>query len=187
MAGTIGDINSKGDLLGHLISLRAAAVYDIFAQTCLHEFIKRWYAGEADPDTLTTELPEGTMNLRQFMDSIGAISDRAPVETKRIANSFLTRNHLKEVFRITESYCKTHGQATMMSAEPWYPFARIVVNSLSHSFRLEFRPYDKRQLPVSYQGQTIDESMEGQPLSLQLVVILSLVDETIDFVQNRLP
>jgi hypothetical protein len=61
--GTIGEIASKDDLCGHLISLREAAVYDIFAQTCLREFIKKWHSGEADPTTIKTELPEGTIDL----------------------------------------------------------------------------------------------------------------------------
>ena len=77
MPGTIGDIASKDDLVNHLISIRAAGVYGIFAQACLHEFFKKWYAGEVDPDTLTTELPEGTISLRQFAQQLDTISDQA--------------------------------------------------------------------------------------------------------------
>ena len=185
MPGTIGDIASKDDLVNHLLSIRAAGVYDIFAQTCLHEFFKKWYAGEADPNTLTTELPEGTISLRQFAQQLDTINDQALVETKRNANRFLTRNLLKEVFRITQSYCQTHDQESAMTAEPWYQFARIIVNLLSHNFRLEFRPYDKSLLPVSYRDKTINEAMDGQPLSMQLRVLLSLADDIIDFVRNR--
>ena len=182
-----GDIKSKSDLYWHLVSLRAAAIYDIFAQTCLHEFIKKWNIGEADPNTLITELPEGKISLKQFMEGLEKISDHAQVETKRNANRFLTRNLLKEVFRITQSFCYTHGQATAMTAESWYQFTRIIVNSLSHNFRLEFQNNDRKQLPVSYMGQTIDIPMHGQPLSMQLRILLSLVDDIIIFVQNRLP
>jgi hypothetical protein len=180
----VGDINSKDDLVGHLISLRMAAIYDIFAQTCLHEFIKKWNQGEADPDELTTVLPEGTITLRQFMKQLAVFGNDAPVETKRNANKFLTRNLLKEVFRITQSYCLESGQANTMTAEPWYKFARIIVNSLSHNFRLDFRTHDRDQLPVSYKGETIDASMDRKPLRMQLSALLSLIDDIIDFARN---
>ena len=186
MTGTIGDINSKDDLLNHLISLRAAGIYDIFPQTCLHEFIKKWDAGEADPNCLTTKLPEGTINLREFIESLNAISSQAAVETKRNANRFLTRNLLKETFRITQSYCQVNGKINILTTESWYQFARIIVNSISHNFRLKFRSNDMKHLPVTYRDQTIDASMNGQSLSMPLEILLNLIDDIISFVRDRL-
>ena len=183
---TISDISTKADLLNHLASLWMAAIYDIFAQTCLHQFIKNWSTGTADPDSLTTELPEGTVTFRKFMDQLAAMGNCAQLETKRNANRALTRNFLKEVFRITQSFCKKTDQANKMAAEHWYQFTRILVNSLSHNFRLDYRPHDKSQLPVTYKNETLDISMDRKPVSMQLSILLSLTDEIINFAKNRL-
>jgi len=187
VANTIGEIQTKNGLHGHLVSLRAAAVYDIFGQTCLHELIKKWQCGEADPKSLTTELPEGNINLEQFMEQLTQYGKQAPVETKRNANRSTTRNLLKEGFRITQSFCQAHGQTRLMTAQSWYQFARIVVNSLSHDFHLQFRPHDLNQLPVAYEGHSIDASMNGHSLSMPLRILLAVYDEIVHFVEHELP
>lgn len=183
---TIGEISTKDDLLGHLISLREAAIYDIFAQTCLHEFIKKWQRGEADPKSLKTELPEGIIDLAQFMQRLTRYGDRALVETKRNANRSTTRNLLKEGFRITQSFCQHSGTEAQLTRQPWYQFARIIVNSLSHNFRFQFRPHDLKNLPVNFRGQSIDASQDGQSFSMPLEILVALYDEIVEFVINNL-
>lgn len=186
MACAFGNIKNKNDLLVSLFSLRAAAVYDIFAQTCLHEFFKQAHKGVADLESLSTVLPEGEITLKDFTEQIGKHGGQALVETKRNANRFLTRNLLKEAFRITESYCSLTGQKNILKNELWYQFARIIVNSISHNFRFDFRPYDKSLLPVSFKNNEITESMDGNPISFQLHIILDLVDEIMEFSRDRL-
>ena len=186
MSSLIGDIKNRADLLNHLVSLRAAAVYDLFGQTCLHEFFKLWHSGRADPDSLHVTLPEGRMSLRELSERLEQCGPRALVETKRNANRFLTRNLLKEGFRITQSFCKAHGHSAQMISEPWYQFARMLVNCLSHDFRLQF-PQDEKQLPVSYGHYVIDKSMDGRILRIPLQVLAELSDHVIDFVRMRLP
>ena len=182
----MGEIACKVDLHGHLISLREAAVYNIFAQTCLHEFIKKWQRGEADPTSIKTELPEGTIDLNQYMQRLAKHGDQAPVETKRNANRSITRNLLKEGFRITQSFYQATGAEVEMTGQAWYQFTRIVVNSLSHDFRFQFHPHDLRQLPVTFDGQTIDASQNGQPATMPLRTLLALYDEIIRFVATDL-
>lgn len=177
MSDTFGDIRQKEDLLNSLFSLRAAAIYDIFAQTCLHEFFKQAHKGLADLSSISTVLPEGKITLREFTKQIDIHGGHALVETKRNANRFLTRNYLKESFRMTESYCVLTRQKNILKQENWYQFARIIVNSLSHNFRLEFRPYDKTLLPVTYQRTEINESMDGKPISFKLQILLDLTEE----------
>ena len=186
MGERISDVYTKNDLLNVLLSLRSAGIYDIFSQTCLHEFIKKWNVGEADPNSLTTQLPEGTITLREFIESLNNISDNAAVETKRNANRFLTRNLLKETFRITQSYCQINDKIIILEEQSWYQFSRIVVNSISHNFRFEFRAKDKTLLPVSYRNQTIDSSMNGKPISMKLEILLNLIDDIIFFVREKL-
>lgn len=186
MARTFGEISSKSELIDSLFSLRAAAIYDIFAQTCLHEFFKQAHNGLADLESLSTVLPEGVITLKDFVEQIDKHGTQALVETKRNANRFLTRNLLKEAFRITESYCKSTDQEDVLKAEAWHQFARIIVNSLSHNFRLDFRPSDKKLLPVSFKGVEITETMNGIPISFKLQVLIDLVDEIMEFSKERL-
>jgi hypothetical protein len=181
----IGDINSKDDLLGHLTSIRIAAIYDIFAQICLHEFFKKANRGGVDLNVLKTKLPEGVISLKEFVEQVNKIAPKALVETKRNANRALTRNLIKEIFRITKAYCKKANQSLKISNQSWYQFARITTNCISHSFRLEFNLYDKRQLPVVYNGITIDEAMEGQPIKMPLQILINLVDDIIKFVKEE--
>jgi hypothetical protein len=183
---TIGEISTTDDLRGHLIALREAAVYNIFAQTCLHEFIKKGRQGETDPSSLKTELPEGTIDLAQFMARLAQHGDQAPVETKRNANRSTTRNLLKEGFRITYSFCRSSGANAQITGQPWYQFARIIVNCLSHDFRFQFKSHDLKQLPVHFRGRSIDASLDGQSLSMPLWVLLELYDEIVGFVTNQL-
>jgi hypothetical protein len=183
---TGGDIGTQGDLVNRLVTLRLAAIYDIFAQTCLHQFIKDWAAGKADPESLKTKLPEGTITFRHFMDTLALAGGQAQVETKRNANTALTRNYLKEVFRVTQSFSQATGQTNAMTSEPWYQFARILVNSLSHDHKLRFRDFDKKCLPVTYSGVTIDANSEGKPLSMKLETLLALSEDIITFAKDKL-
>ncbi len=184
MAGRFSDIHNQADLANVLMSLRMAAIYDIFGQIHLHNFYKNVAAGEADASTLIAELPEGKISLKEFTDKLGGLGAQALVETKRNANRALTRNLFKESFRITEAYCRNSSQLNALKAKDWFGFARVIANSLSHNFRLEFRPYDLSQLPVSYGGVTIDSSLHGKPISMQLEILMNLVDELNGFAKT---
>jgi len=184
--GTYGEVQNSSQLLSSLQSMRAAAVYDIFAQACLHEFFKEANRGCADLRTLKTILPEGELTLDQFVAQMTAFGPHALVETKRNANRFLTSNLLKEAFRLTDSYCVSTDQKKILKGETWHQFARLLVNCLSHGFRLEFRPYDKQILPVSFREHTITEKMDGKLARFPLEVLLQLTDEIIEFARAKL-
>jgi len=183
MAST-NNIQSKSDLAGVLVSLRAGAIYDLFGQIHLHNFFKEIAAGRANGNELIAELPEGKMTLSEFADKLNAMSGHALLETKRNANRALTRNLFKETVRLTRSYYESSSQTGELKANDWYEFARFVSNSLSHDFRLNFNKHDRDRLPVSYHGVTIDEGMDGEPLSMQLEILIRLVDEIIGFVET---
>ena len=184
--GTISEIATKEDLVSHLVSLRAAAVYDIFAQVCLQKFANQCREGTADVHSLVTELPEGQLSFGSFIEQLDNLSVHAAVETKRNANRATTRNFLKETFRIAQAYCESSSQNTLLTSQSWYQFARIVVNCLSHSFRLEYRPYDLTKLPVTYDRVTLDSSMNGQSVSMDIRVLLQLSDDILAFARFEL-
>lgn len=82
---------------------------------------------------------------------------------------FLTsqiRALIKESFELIKDYCDDTGQAALFKAEPWYQFARMIRNCLSHNFKFEFSNYDRGLLPVSWKARTITAAMNGQDLKL---------------------
>lgn len=105
---------------------------------------------------------------------------------------FLTsqiRALIKESFELIKDYCDGTGQAALFKAEPWYQFARMIRNCLSHNFKFEFNKHDKGLLPVSWKARTITSAMDGQHLELGFfgyVETWELFREYQSFVQDRL-
>ena len=105
---------------------------------------------------------------------------------------FLTsqiRALIKESFELIKNYCNETNQVSTFKAEPWYQFARMIRNCLSHNFRFEFNKYDNSLLPVSWKNRTIDSTMNDKHLELIFfgyVETWELFTEYQDFVANRL-
>mgnify|MGYP001608326911 FL=1 len=105
---------------------------------------------------------------------------------------FLTsqiRALIKESFELIKDYCDGTGQPALFKAEPWYQFARMIRNCLSHNFKFEFNKYDKGLLPVSWKTRTITSAMDGQHLELGFfgyVETWELLREYQSFAQDRL-
>lgn len=99
------------------------------------------------------------------------------------------RAALKELFEITKHYCITTGQTSMLTAQPWYQFWRLLRNCFSHDFRFRFSTYDIKRLPASWQTVTIDSSMEGKQLThgvLSREQLLHFIDDVRTFVESKL-
>ena len=84
--------------------------------------------------------------------------DRAAMEFTKM----MLRNFTLDSFEAVRRYCDETGQRTKLLAQDWYQFTRMMRNSLTHTQTWHFRDYDRRELPVSWRGKTINESMEGQ-------------------------
>lgn len=78
----------------------------------------------------------------------------------------LLRALIKETFELIKSYCEVSKQASLFTGQPFYQFARLIRNCLSHNFRFEFSKYDKVLLPVSWNSKTITLAMDGNYLEL---------------------
>lgn len=92
-----------------------------------------------------------------------------PADRNIAVKEFLTsqiRALIKESFELIKNYCDETKQDSKFKAEPWYQFARMIRNCLSHNFKFEFRNYDKSLLPVNWESRTIDASMDGNHLEL---------------------
>ncbi len=147
----------------------------------------------------------GSIEAYPILENNNAVFGPYTVEFDQVANllrntndrdiaikEFLTsqiRSLIKESFELIQDYSKVTGQALLFKAEPWYPFARMIRNCLSHNFRFEFREYDRSLLPVSWKARTIISTMEGQPLALGFfgyVETWELFQEYQNFAQDRL-
>ncbi|WP_339894286.1 hypothetical protein [uncultured Algibacter sp.] len=182
----IGNNKNRKELTSSLKSLLYAAIWDIFGQVCLHEFIKSAHKGKSDLNNLKTILPEGNLSLNDFIENLNKMSDKAAVETKRNANRALTRNLLKEVFRLTQSYCSETKQLKIMEAKDWYQFTRLVVNSISHDFLWRFNKKDIAHLPIAYKGYTIESKLNGLDISMKLQILIEIVYEIIEFTEKEI-
>ena len=183
---SLGNIKTAKELSSSLLTLRYAAIYDIFGQICLHEFIKNCQAGTRDLKELQTILPEGTLTFDSFVKEVNSFGSKALVETKRNANRALTRNLLKEVFRLTQSYCYDSRQLKEMESSDWYQFTRLIVNSLSHDFKWKFHKKDKQYLPITYKGETLKLEFDNLDIHIRLQILIELVDEIISFSKKEI-
>ncbi|MBI1730346.1 hypothetical protein HY229_00420 [Candidatus Acetothermia bacterium] len=184
----LGVIKTKTDLTNHLVALRLAAIYNIFALTCLHQFCKDARDGKRDLRSLSTHLPEGEIDFLSFIEQlVKDFGGPDQVEyTKRNATIAFQRNYLKEVFRITQSYCHRFNQKIRFSQQPWHDFAVVAVNSMSHDFRISFRHIDQNKLPISYKGFRLTKELEDKPAPMSLDILVALADDVINYAIREL-
>jgi hypothetical protein len=75
------------------------------------------------------------------------------------------RSALTDLFPLTKLYCHKTGQLDKLKAQPWFTFWRILRNCFAHDLVFNFNPTEKALLPISWNGVTIDESMNTKPLT----------------------
>ena len=128
-----------------------------------------------------------TVKFDQVANLLRDESDRG-IAVKEFLKMLL-RALIKESFELIQGYCEDTGQSALFKSEPWYQFARMIRNCLSHNFRFMFNNYDKSLLPVTWRTRTITLSMDGQSLSLHFFGYLQtweLFQDFQDFSENRL-
>ena len=79
---------------------------------------------------------------------------------------------IRAPFEIVGDYCEDYDKvmggkrlSKQMKASPWFQFARIIRNAISHNFHFQYGTYDKSLLPVTWNGITLSQDMEGKPLT----------------------
>jgi len=80
--------------------------------------------------------------------------------------TMLLRALIKESFELIKDYCDNTGQSAVLKSQPWYQFARLIRNCISHNFNFGFTAYDRGLLPVTWKVRTITAAQDGQPLPL---------------------
>lgn len=103
--------------------------------------------------------------------------------------TMLIRGLLKESFETVLAYAKSNQQSAKLKAQPWFQFFRLIRNCVSHNFHFEFGDYDKALLPVSWDGRTIDVSLNDKPLEIAFLGyegVWDLFSEIDDFANDLL-
>ncbi len=79
---------------------------------------------------------------------------------------------IRAPFEIICDYCEDYDKmvgdkclSKQIKASPWYHFARIIRNAISHNFRFQYGRHDEVFLPVTWNGITLSQDMDGQPLT----------------------
>lgn len=111
------------------------------------------------------QLPIAEVDFR-YVEGIIRDDERLRLGTGQL-QKMIHRAALKELFELLRHYCHETKQMSLFKSAPWYQFARIARNSLSHNYRLEFKKYDMSVLPVTWDGLTIDASMDGKYLPME--------------------
>lgn len=77
-------------------------------------------------------------------------------------STMLLRNLILDTFEVIRDYCKATGQLQLMRSQPWYQFARLLRNAVTHDQCWIFKDYDRSILPACWRGKCIEVGMEGQ-------------------------
>ncbi len=120
-----------------------------------------------DTQTYFEELyGELEIKLKVFPDAVNLVQDR-PIMRIALEELYQSsfRSALKELFALTTLYCNQTGQLENLKAQPWFRFWRILRNCWSHDLVFNLNPNEKSQLPLTWSGVTLDESINGKPLT----------------------
>ena len=124
----------------------------------------------------------------RYIDYVFEDYDLLKLATGELRNAVL-RNCIKEIHEQVMLYGDKTNQIRVISAAPWYQFLRIVRNCLSHDMTLTFRPYDVKQLPVSWSGLTINASMHNSQLPMRAFLTrkkaLELLHAVSDYLKTK--
>ena len=92
-----------------------------------------------------------------------------------------------ETFEKLKTHCDAIGQDSAFKACNWYQFARMIRNSLTHDQNWRFNKYDKSVLPVSWNGKTINLTMDDTEMTWEFFDpydAIELSDEMYEFAKS---
>lgn len=116
---------------------------------------------------------------------------KSPGQQRAIREEFeaaLMRMLVGEAFEVALWYGEESTQKGLITAAPWYQFARLVRNAVSHKQAgiLNMWPPDLRGRVVEWRGKMLDASMVGKPVDLSHPEALQLFQDISDYVGDKL-
>lgn len=94
---------------------------------------------------------------------------------------------ITEAFELIWDYSKNSQQIEILKSKSWFHFTRLIRNGLSHNHKFVFDPRDKKILPVTWNNKTIDLSLEGKDLKIDIIGyegVWMLLSEMSTFILN---
>jgi hypothetical protein len=119
------------------------------------------------------------MQVRGRWISYTDIADKFEQQKDRdliVSDFLLTQLHnlIRAPLEILCDYCDDydkHDPAAELRMQlkntGWYYFAPIIRNAVSHNFRYDFNKSDRQRLPLSWQGITLSEDLQGKPMTYE--------------------
>lgn len=83
--------------------------------------------------------------------------------------TMLIRALLKESFELVRDFAEDSKQDILFKSQPWYHFARMIRNCISHDFHFRFTPHDLRKLPITWNARKLDASLQDKPLAVSFL------------------
>lgn len=111
-------------------------------------------------DEIRVELKTNFPAVKDFL--------RDTVATKIACEQLYDMAHraaLNELFPLTKTYCRETNQVDKLKAQPWFPLWALLRNCFAHDMIFNFNRHERSILPVTWSGVTIDELMNGKPLT----------------------
>jgi hypothetical protein len=93
-----------------------------------------------------------------------------------VSDFILTQLHalIRAPLELLDDYCDDYDLevptvklTAKLRAAPWYRFAKIVRNAVSHNFHYDFGKRDRESLPVTWNGITLTGDLQGQPVTYE--------------------
>lgn len=108
---------------------------------------------------------------------LGAMLDHDIVKIQVTSDFVLNQLHalIRAPFELLRAYCKDYDEANreqslipLLKSTPWFEFTRLIRNAISHTFRYQFTERDKLRLPITWNGITLREELDGQAMTYEL-------------------
>ncbi len=150
---------SKTELLGQLTNCRnnyilGMSAMSLFAEPSILGHLEKSHAS----------FGEYTITFDQVSHMLASEADRQ-IAMKEFL-TMLLRALIKESFEVIRDYASNSKQDTLLQSQPWFHFARMIRNCISHNFHFHFTNYDHKLLPVSWNKRLITSNLDGEPLGI---------------------
>ena len=139
----------------------------------------RWILDGARYKPSASEEARGIwMGVRGTWVPFADLADKLKSSSRHALSSDFILNQLHALirapFEILRDYCENYDKSDptphlfqKMKEAPWYEYARMVRNAISHNFHFQYSKHDKKILPVTWNGITLTQEMEGQAMTYE--------------------
>ena len=179
---------TKDELVAKLHSILNNFVYGVALRCCFPD--TRW--PELSNEQLTFETNDGNLACIKLAPLVERLSDFDDKE--ELINEYeksLKRTLLREGHEVILAYCEATKQFQKYKDEPWFQFARIIRNVVSHEVGgiLKKWPNDlakKSITTVSWRTRILDISLTGKFVEFTPYEAIQLFDDQKNFAETKL-